>query len=48
MFRTVGEEVEVEYGKAPKEAKGADEDEEDEDKTDDESVEEGIDLKRSR
>ena len=36
----------LEYGKAPKEAKGADEDEEDEDKTDDESVEEGIDLKR--
>ena len=36
----------LEYGKAPKEAKGADEDEEDEDKTDDESVGEGIDLKR--
>ena len=31
--------------KGPKEAKGADEDEEDEDKTDDERLE-GIDLKR--
>ena len=37
----------LEYGKAPKEVKGADEDEEDEDKTDDERVGEGIDLKRS-